>query len=206
MIPELGVREDAQSFFQHRKARKNLFLCYSVFLEGLLCAELEHAPVVVAARLEQSHAQFAGLLGDHQSVVDVESAEDDACAVSHHFFHQGHVLEQDVAVDVRQHHIEDARHMREHVNVAQQHLDVVHLVEFSVVACVVGAPLVDVVGDGFLGAALGGHDGEDACAAAAVEHPFALQVEVEQPAHDHACGLVVACAEGLTGVDADGER
>ena len=169
---------------------------------------LEHqaCPVVFGGLAGEREVVFAGFLDEDGDVFGVEAAEHEGASVGHDLAEGVHVGEEDVAVDVCHDELEDAAHVGEHGGVAVEHVDeVLHLVELGVVAGVVDAPFVDVVGHHVAGSELGGYDGYDAGAASAVEHLKAVDVHVGEGGDDHASGLVGARSECHACVDADAE-
>ena len=77
------------------------------------------------------------------------------------------------------------------------------MVQQKVVAGVLHAPLVDVVGKNTCRSAFDGHDGQDACARPGIDDVLSLEVEACQGAQDEPCGLVAACAESQSRRDED---
>ena len=89
---------------------------------------------------------FACFFKQQRYVFLVKTAYYERGAVLHHFAEVAHVGNQNVAVDVGKHNVEHAAHVVQHRRVAVQHLYVFrHAIEFGVVACVIDAPLVNVV-------------------------------------------------------------
>ena len=75
------------------------------------------------------------------------------------------------------------------------------MVDDGIVAGIVGAPFVNVVGRTAVGPQLQGADAQDAGATATVQHAAALEVHAHQHAANHARGLVGPGTEGHVGVN-----
>ena len=91
--------------------------------------------------------------------------------------------------------------MIQYVGIALQDFNILHMIELGVVARIVSAPLIDVVGHNLLGSKFGRSDTEDARATAAIQHPLARELHIQQQADDHLGSLMRACAESLTGLN-----
>ena len=80
------------------------------------------------------------------TIIFIESAEDELCLGCHDAAEVRHVVEQNVAVDIGEDDIELGGKAAEHTGVAAERCQaVVHTIDDSVVACVVGTPLVNVI-------------------------------------------------------------
>ena len=120
----------------------------------------------------------------------------------------GHIVDEDVAVDVCDDDVKDAIDVTEYTDIPEQNVDEFDVVDVCVVSCVFHAPFVYVVGSDVCRPASFCYDGEYACAASAVEHPLVLEVGGDKFCHNHLCCLVSSVAEChvLVYGDADGRR
>jgi len=134
-------------------------------------------------------------------VVLIESADNEHTVRGHHLAQFAHVMEQDIPVDVCHHNIEQTVHVREHIHISRECLEILYFVQFGIMAGVLHTPFVNVVAHYFGSARLGGYNTQNACPAAAVEHTLAREVHAQQGAHHQAGGGMATGAERQFGVD-----
>ena len=111
-----------------------------------LSLEDEHGPAVVCCLFCLVEPELLSCLCEERYVFFVETAEDEAAAGGKGLYDLGHVVDEDVAVDVCDDDVKDAIDVTEYADITEQNVDEFDVVDVCVVSCVFHAPFVYVVG------------------------------------------------------------
>ena len=113
-------------------------------------------------------SQLICLLQQYRHIFLVETAQNQCAAHIHHAAEEFHVFQQDVAVDVGHHHVEDTAHVVQYTAVSEEYLHVIYAIQYGIVLGILHAPFVDVVAHHILGAELRGGESQNARTRSAV--------------------------------------
>ena len=113
-------------------------------------------------------SQLICLLQQYRRIFLVETAQNQCAAHIHHAAEEFHVFQQDVAVDVGHHHIEDTAHVVQYAAVSEEYLHVIYAIQYGIMLGILHAPFVDIVAHYILGAELRGGETQNARTRSAV--------------------------------------